>query len=182
MSLVCVRIVSEKDINVFRDVEILSTSNFVEFHEAIKEAWEFDDNELASFYLSDDEWKKGQEIVLDDLSEGDEPPLFMADTLIGDQITKVKDHLFYVYDFLMCKTFFLEVIDISEPKESVKYPRCIRKVGESPEYEDPLAGLSAEDFLDDLPSLDDEPKMESFDDPNFDDDMFEGFDDFNDYR
>ena len=183
MAIICVRVLSEKDTNVFRDIEIDESSNFVQFHEAIKEAWEFDDNELASFYLSDEEWNKGQEIVLDDLGEGDEPPLMMQDTIIGDHITSAKEHLFYVYDFLMCKTFFIEVMDISDPKDGAEYPRCIRKVGETPEYDDPLAGLNVEDFMNDLPSLDDEPKMESLDDPDlFNDDMFDGFDDFNDFR
>jgi hypothetical protein len=179
MALICVRVLAEIDNKVFRDIEILDSSNFVELHDAIKKAYDFTDKELASFYLSDADWEKGDEIVLDDLGEGDTPPLIMKDTLLSDQIFEKRQHLFYVYDFLMCKTFFVEVLDISDAKEGITYPRLLRSVGETPEYEDPLANLSADDFMDDIDDeYGDEPKMESFDDPNSD---FGEFEDYGNY-
>ncbi len=170
MSVLSIRVIAEQDTEVFRDVEVKADNTFLELHETIKDAYDFNDNELGSFYLSDAEWNKGQEIVLEDLGEGDEKPFLMEDSKISDHIEDLGDRMFYVYDFLFCKTFFLEVINKKEDEnEMLEYPVCVRKVGETPEYDDPMATLSADDFLDDLPSIDDdEPQMESLDDIDFD--------------
>lgn len=184
MSVLTIRAIAEQDTEVFRDVEVDSTHNFESLHNVLKEAYEFTDNELSSFYLSDEEWNKGEEIVLADLGEADEPPLIMKDTFIESQLFMNGQRLFFVYDFLVCKTFFLEVIDIKEADPEVTYPRVTRVVGKTPKYDDPLLGLSADDFLGDEYSEDEsEFKMESLDDDSvFNDDMFEDFNDFEDYQ
>ncbi len=58
---------SEEDI--FRDIEIRKTDTLEDLHNAITQSFGFDGMEMASFYLSDDEWNQGEEISLFDMSE-----------------------------------------------------------------------------------------------------------------
>ena len=53
------RVLIDDPSEAFRDVEIGSEQNFLEFHRAIKEAFGFSGDEMASFYVSDEEWGKG---------------------------------------------------------------------------------------------------------------------------
>ena len=53
---------------VFRDILISDTDNFESFYKAIISAFRFEGDQMASFYISNDEWDKGHEISLMDLS------------------------------------------------------------------------------------------------------------------
>ena len=50
--------------DVIRDIEIAPTSNLEELHIAIITAFELDKNELASFYMTNDDFELLQEIPL----------------------------------------------------------------------------------------------------------------------
>ena len=45
---------------IFRDIVISTNENFELFYRAIITAFEFTGQELASFYVSNDSWEKGQ--------------------------------------------------------------------------------------------------------------------------
>ncbi len=68
MSIYKFRVLIEGEKQVFRDIEIKSDQNFEEFHQSILKAFDFDNEQMASFYLSDYDWNKGQEISLFDMS------------------------------------------------------------------------------------------------------------------
>ncbi len=125
-----------EDIN--RIIEIKSTQTFFDFHKAILESIKFDDKQMASFYMSNDSWKKGQEITLEDLSENAENPIpVMAKAKLNQYIIDPHQKIFYVYDFIECWTLLIELISISiteNPK--TKYPVCIKSVGLAPKQYD----------------------------------------------
>ena len=54
--------------DIYRVIEIKSNQTFLDFHHAILESIKFDNKQLASFYMSNDAWKKGQEITLEDMT------------------------------------------------------------------------------------------------------------------
>jgi len=56
--------------DVFRDIEIRKTDSLEDLHNTITQSFGFDGTEMASFYVSDDEWNQGEEISLFDMSEG----------------------------------------------------------------------------------------------------------------
>ena len=64
------RVVLDNDTkeDIFRDIEIRKTDTFEDLHNSITQSFGFDGSEMASFYLSDDEWNQGEEISLFDLS------------------------------------------------------------------------------------------------------------------
>jgi hypothetical protein len=82
---------SEKNQEVFRDILIDEKSNFEELFRAITNAFNFEGNEMASFYMSTDEWDKGHEIGLFDMRYSDdesEDLSVMKDAIIADFLIK----------------------------------------------------------------------------------------------
>ena len=66
-----IRVILDVRDDVFRDIEIQGSDTLEDLHEAIVRSFDLDGREMASFYLSDDEWNQGEEITLFDLSDGD---------------------------------------------------------------------------------------------------------------
>jgi len=173
MSIYKLRVLAEGEKEIFRDIEIKSTQNFEDLHEMIVASFGFDGSQMASFYISDDNWNKGQEIALFDVGaeEGEtEKFLVMSEMNINTITNCLGDHLLYVYDFLNINNFFIELIEIKVKEEVEFYPRVVYSQGEI-KINDEAAYADA--YLnDDLLNENDA------DDSLFKDDMFEGFDDF----
>ena len=117
--------------DIFRDIEINKKDTLVEFHKSIITSFGFSNNEIASFYLSDNQWNQGEEISL--FSFEDQDNKLMSDVLINDVINNKKNKLIYVYDFLHMWTFLIELIEVAEGIKGIDYPNIIFSKGEIPE-------------------------------------------------
>ena len=117
--------------DIFRDIEINKKDALVEFHKAIITSFGFSNNEIASFYLSDNQWNQGEEISL--FSFEDQENKLMSDVLINDVINNQNNKLIYVYDFLHMWTFLIELIEVAEGIKGIDYPNIIFSKGEIPE-------------------------------------------------
>ena len=172
------RVVIDIEEDVFRDVVILENQNFEELHHAIVHAFGFEGDQMASFYMSDEQWEKGEEIGLIDMSfEDNNGPLSMKDVLVGSKIENAHQKILYVYDFLKMWIFYLELIDSFEKNENDAYPHVSLNFGESPdenskESPDLMIGLTKNStFEDQLNDVYDE----------FDEDQFGDFENIDDY-
>ena len=153
---------SEED--VFRDIEIMADSTLEDFHNAIFQAFGFDGSEMASFYISDDDWSQGEEIAQMDL--GDESVRLMEETTLDDVVSESQTKLIYIYDFLSMWTFLIELAEIAEPEPGMSYPNLMFVHGQLPSSA-PEKEFEA-----------DPDQMESDYDDDFDDDFdIEGYDD-----
>ncbi len=147
------RIILDAQEDVFRDVEIEQTSTLEDFHNAITQAFGFAGQEMASFYISDDEWSQGEEIALFDMSEGTDETRLMGSTLLDDVADKKNTRLIYVYDFLSMWTFLVELAEVAEPELGIIYPNLMFAHGDLPEEapEKEFVGeTEGEDAMDDL--------------------------------
>lgn len=126
------RIVLDTLDDVFRDLEIKADDTLEDLHNAIVQAFEFDGHEMASFYLSDDEWEQGEEIPLFDMSEG-ETARMMDETSIDSVVSKSHTKMIYVYDFMAMWTFYVELGDIVEEKPGQVYPNLMYSHGIRPQ-------------------------------------------------
>ena len=149
------RVIFEDDTDVIRDIEIKSEQTFLDLHNAILNSINFQANELASFYITDDTWRKGKEIALMDMSDEDtekeNAPLIMSKCEIADFIEDPHQKFIYVFDFLNMWTFMIELIKINpKPEPKVSYPRCIKSEGVAPkQFKNKTApALDEEDELD----------------------------------
>ncbi len=172
---------NDSEETIFRDLEIKSTQTFFDLHEIIVASFGFDNSQMASFYLSDESWNKGQEIALFDMNiEGDKNKILVMDqTKINSQITCFGCHLLYSYDFLNMRNFFIELMEskVKEDENSF-YPKVVYSQGEVPAVIADNHMMTEEEMADQL------LRDSGFDEEggDFDDNMFEGFDDFENYQ
>ena len=107
------RIVADTEEDIFADVLLDTSCHLLSLHQFILDLFKLDQLEMASFYLSNDEWDKGEEITLFDMSlEEDEfSPMSMESTSIF-QIHEKTNKILYVHDFLNMNIFYVEILDL----------------------------------------------------------------------
>lgn len=134
MAILKFRAYFEEDDSVYRDVAIRHSQSFLELHEAILKAYEFDTKHDATFYRSNDNWQRGREISLQLYNKAYKaPPLLMKDTTIGSEIRDTNQKFVYLYDFAKNWTFLVELINVSkEENPKMTYPAVVRKEGIPP--------------------------------------------------
>ena len=118
--------------DIFRDFEVRESDTMEDLHNVITQCFGFDGSEIASFYLSDDEWNQGEEISLFDMSDGLNQVRLMNETSLSDTVHEAQNKLIYVYDFMNMWTFFVELAEIVEVAEGVDYPNLMYVQGQVP--------------------------------------------------
>jgi hypothetical protein len=152
--------------DIFRDIEIRETDTLEDLHNAITQSFGFEGSEMASFYLSDDEWNQGEEISLFDMSEVANAVKLMSETSINEVSHEDSTRLIYIYDFLSMWTFLVELAEIVEEAEGTDYPNLMFVHGQIPD-EAPEKSFEAEN-LDDFNEFDDELDLDDYDNLDFD--------------
>jgi hypothetical protein len=126
-----IRIILDTKEDIIRDIEIENNSTFKDLHTEILKSFQFDGNEMASFYLSNDNWDQGKEISLSSFQEEDE--LIMEKCPLDLIINENQKKFIYIYDFLNLWTFFVEIFEINPIIVGAKYPKLIFSLGKLPE-------------------------------------------------
>ena len=175
------RVVVDTEEDIFRDIEIRGDQNFEDLHDAIVHSFDFNGDQMASFYMSNDEWEKGKEIGLMEVShfDGDNSFPSMKKTLISDEVSAKNQKILYVYDFLRMWIFYVEVVEIKTINSEITYPAIIREFGESPDETSKKIDDLLEGF--DLSSKGKDEFDDDFDD-DYDDDDYDDDDPFSDFE
>jgi hypothetical protein len=134
MAILKFRVYFEEDDSVYRDVVVRHTQHFLQLHQVILKAYEFDSKHQATFYRSNDHWQRGREISLD---KYDKPykvdPLLMDATTVGSEIRDPNQKFIYVYDFVKNWSFLVELINVSkEDNGKLDYPAVVKTEGIAP--------------------------------------------------
>lgn len=134
MAILKFRVYFEEDDSIYRDVAIRHTQTFLQLHQVILKAYEFDSKHEATFYRSNDHWQRGREISL---QKYDKPykaePLLMESTPIGSEIRDPNQKFIYVYDFGKNWTFLVELINVSKEEAGKQdYPVLVKSEGIAP--------------------------------------------------
>ncbi len=124
-----IRIILDVKEDVFRDIEIETTSTLEDLHHAITQSFGFLGNEMASFYKSNESWRQGEELPLESMENVSN----MRDEPLNKIFTSSQHHLIYVYDFLNLWTFFVELKETADIISSSSYPNLIYSRGDVPE-------------------------------------------------
>ena len=124
---------NDTDDDIFRDIEIYKTNSLEEFHETIINSFSFINNEMASFYISDNEWNQGEEISLFNFGDESKETKLMSSVAINQVINNQNNKLIYIYDFLNMWVFLIELIEVAEEIKGVNYPNIIFSKGKLPE-------------------------------------------------
>jgi hypothetical protein len=161
-----IRIVLDTPEDVIRTILVNDAITLEELHFSIAKAFGFDGQEMASFYLTDEDWNQGEEIPLFNMSD-DPVSLAMNTCILNEALPNISDKLIYVYDFLKMWAFYVEVVEISSNTD-IDVPKTILTVGEIPE-EAPEKEFIAEDFSEesDRKFSDEFENLDDFDFDNF---------------
>lgn len=128
------RILSDEVKEFIRDVEILSGQTFYEFHQILTCNFHYDNSQLASFFVSNENWEKLDEITLFDMSEGDGKANIhvMDQTKLNEFIAEPGQRLLYVFDFFNERLLFIELIAVTDKVKRVVYPKITLSNGNPP--------------------------------------------------
>jgi hypothetical protein len=139
MKVFKIRMTAENHDNFLREFEVKSSATFKNLHDFFVKSLQLDQRELASFFISDENWNKLQEITLVDMmaagpSEKQDgkiqnPILLMDKVKLEHYISEVDDKIIYTYDFLQMHTFLLEVIDITHMESASPTPTLTYSTG-----------------------------------------------------
>lgn len=141
------RVIVDTEEDVFRDIEIETDATFEDFHRAILDAFDFEEGEMASFYMSNESWEKGLEIPL--MGMESEAALSMKSTKLGDMVAKPSDKILYIYDFMRMWIFYVELIEVKKDIPSTIYPRVALVYGDAPAQDSKEMDLFGEEFSED---------------------------------
>lgn len=117
--------------DIFRDIEIRKTDTFEDLHNVLTQSFGFDGSEMASFYISNDQWEQGQEIALFDMGQNTDVKM-MNETIVEELINEDNNKLIYIYDFLNMWTFLIELGEIVEEAQGTDYPNLMFVCGQVP--------------------------------------------------
>jgi len=129
------RVLIDYEKDVFREIEIRSDQKFMQLNDAILSAFSFSGEQMASFYMSNEDWDKGEEIMQFDMGD-DETSHSMDNTLLSEMVKDVNQKLLYIYDFLRLWIFYLELVSITEEEENINYPILAGQFGIAPKEDD----------------------------------------------
>lgn len=169
---------SESNSEVFRDILIKDTDNFESLYKAVISSFNFQGDQMASFYVSNDSWDKGHEISLMDMTYDDDsidsPAAVMKDAIIKDFLEEPDQKFILVYDFMRMWIFLLELIGYD--KEGPEKPEVLLAVGMAPPEDSRLANDNEDLFMGEL---DDEEDEDEFGFNEYDDEL--GEDDYSNF-
>ena len=134
MAILKFRVYFEEDDSIYRDVVARHTQSFLQLHQVILKAYEFDSKHQATFYRSNDHWQRGREISLEKYDKAYKvEPLLMESTTIGSEIRDPNQKFMYTYDFVKNWGFLVELINVSkEESDKLDYPAVVKSEGIPP--------------------------------------------------
>jgi len=111
----------------YRHIQISSDATLVELHEAILEAFEFDDDHAHAFFMDNQAWSDTNAYYSDMIEDAD---LFTTDFTLDSVINSDDQKFKYIFDFGEEWTFQCKVLKRIE--EETELPTVVRAKGEAP--------------------------------------------------
>lgn len=126
--------------DVIRDIDIKSTQTFEDLHVAIHKSTGYSPEQPSSFYVSNDQWTKGDEIAyLPSAKKIDRGVILMKGTKLNKFIDDPHQKFYYIYNFDRPFDFHVELVKILDEEPGKEYPLLVRSVGEAPKPLGPVA-------------------------------------------
>lgn len=120
--------------DIERDIEIKSNQTFEDLHRAIHQSTGYNAEASSSFYVSNDQWIKNEEIAyLPNQRKINQGISFMGNSKLSSFIDDPHQKFYYIYNFDRPYDFHVELVKIILNDEAGKtYPYVFRSVGEAP--------------------------------------------------
>ena len=116
-----------------REIQIDSEATFLELNDFILDSLGYAHDELTTFHLCDEDWQKEQEVTMMDMGmSSDEDSYLMSETALEDLLDQKGQHLFFVFDMLSERGFFIELVEMI-PGKSLDKPIITHAEGKAPQ-------------------------------------------------
>jgi hypothetical protein len=119
---------------VTREIDIKTNQTFEDLHRAIHRSTGYNADKSSSFYVSTDNWIKGDEIaILPNQRKIDNGVTLMEKAKLSSFIEDPHQKFYYIYNFERPFDFHVELIKIIlENDPNIEYPFLVKSVGEAP--------------------------------------------------
>ena len=122
------RIISDENPAFLRDLVADDSDTFLDFHQILQKDLGYDPAQLASFFITNHEWEKQQEITLIDMMSDPGVSTFTMDqTTLGEHLHDLNQRMIYVFDFFSDRAFYIELIESSDENS----PKLTPFIGDS---------------------------------------------------
>jgi hypothetical protein len=134
MALYRFRVTFEDYDDVSRDIDVKSNQTFEDLHKAIHQSTGYNPEYPSSFYISNDQWMKGEEITyLPNQKRIDRKIPLMENIKLSSFIDDPHQKFYYTFNFDRPFDFHVELMKIIlEDTPGTTYPAVVRSVGEAP--------------------------------------------------
>ena len=163
------RLASDEVNNFKREIKIDAQATFLDLKNAICDAVGFRKDELSSFFVCDEDWKKEKEIAVEDMDSSSDQDIYLMDEcVLEDYIDDEGQKLLYTFDYGKDRSFFIEMNELITGKD-LRDPVCTLSAGKAP----------AQFILDDAEEKVDQKtvsvpaSLDDFDDPMYGDDEYD---------
>lgn len=120
--------------DVVREIDIKTNQTFEDLHRAIHRSTGYNADKSSSFYVSTDNWIKGDEIaILPNQRKIDNGVTLMENAKLSNFIEDPHQKFYYIYNFERPFDFHVELVKIIlENDPNIEYPFLVRSTGEAP--------------------------------------------------
>ena len=165
------RIISDENPDFFRDLVAGGTDTFLDFHNTLQKELGYDPTQLASFFITNQDWEKEHEITLIDMMQEPGVTSYTMDQVtLEEHIKEFNQRMIYLYDFFSDRAFFIELIEMEDQISPRETPFIGHGEG------DPPPQLALDLLMDDSPEFENPDPLEGPDNLRIDDldpDMFD---------
>jgi hypothetical protein len=153
MALYRFRITFEDYDDVTREIDVKSNQTFEDLHRAIHQSTGYNSEYPSSFYISNDQWTKGEEITyLPNQKRVDRGVPLMNKVKMLSYIDDPHQKFYYTFNFDRPFDFHVELMKIIlDEAPGITYPAVIKSTGEAPKQfgnmlNVPIAEPEGDDF------------------------------------
>lgn len=134
MALYRFRVTFEDYDDVIREIDVKSNQTFEDLHRAIHQSTGYNPEFSSSFYISNDQWTKGEEITyLPNQKRIDRGVSLMSNVKLLSFIDDPHQKFYYTFNFDRPFDFHVELMKIIlDETPGTVYPAVIKSVGEAP--------------------------------------------------
>lgn len=119
-----------------REIQIDGDATFLDFYNTILASTNISKEEVCSFFLTDERWRKKQEITLIEMdSDSDEDIFLMEESVLNDLIEDENQKLLFVFDYLHERMLYIELVEII-PGKNLKTPKVTVSEGDIEELKE----------------------------------------------
>lgn len=126
-------ILSDEVDNFRREIRIDADGTFYDLFKVLTKSVDYNNEEMASFFMCSDDWRKKQEITLVEMDTDSDVDVFVMDeTPLMDFIEDEGQKVMFVFDYVNDRALYIKLFEITTGK-SLKKAQCTVSIGDAPQ-------------------------------------------------